>query len=139
MIELFENNNTSLDFTFPDVHPEIKLAIWFARQLRIPNCVEKCHLPRDIGEFKLRLIDDFPKRVPESWRKRGGVIMPMYQAEAAWIGFLPTGMLRYPFAVKVAAGKINAVRGGPWRPALSRDPQETIWSRPCKAIWTVTA
>lgn len=42
MIELFENNNTILDFTFPDVHPEIKLAIWFARQLRIPDCVEKC-------------------------------------------------------------------------------------------------
>ena len=73
MIELFENNNTSLEFTFPDVHPEIKLAIWFARQLRIPDCVEKCHLPRDIGEFKLRLIDDFPKRVFESWRKRGSV------------------------------------------------------------------
>ena len=76
MIELFENNNTSLEFTFPDVHPEIKLAIWFARQLRIPDCVEKYHLPRNIGEFKLHLIDDFPKRVLESWRKHNDVIMP---------------------------------------------------------------
>jgi hypothetical protein len=38
----------------------------------------------------------------------------MYQAEAMWIRFHST----YPFAVKVATGKINAVSGEAWTPGL---------------------
>lgn len=43
--------------------------------------------------------------------------MPMWQSEALWISFdAPHG---YPFAVKIAAGKINAVDGKAWSEALS--------------------
>jgi hypothetical protein len=46
----------------------------------------------------------------------------MWQAEACWIAFdSPTG---YPMAVKVAAGKINAVTGRPWSDALNHDEQD---------------
>jgi hypothetical protein len=45
--------------------------------------------------------------------------MPMFQSEALWIRF-STG---YPFAVKVAAGKINAVTGELWQTELQADPQ----------------
>jgi hypothetical protein len=54
--------------------------------------------------------------------KRGGVVMPMYQSEALWIDFSSS----YPFAVKVAAGKINAVSGEPWSPDLQQEPQNYL-------------
>jgi hypothetical protein len=48
--------------------------------------------------------------------------MPMYQSAALWIRF----STRYPFAVKVAAGKINAVTGDPWSRDLQADPQNYL-------------
>jgi hypothetical protein len=47
-------------------------------------------------------------------------MLPMYQSEALWVNF--SG--HYPFAVKVAAGKINAVTGDEWRDELQEDPQD---------------
>jgi hypothetical protein len=50
------------------------------------------------------------------------VMLPMYQSEALWIHFdSPRG---YPFAVKVATGKINAVTGEAWSDGLHRNPQD---------------
>jgi hypothetical protein len=46
----------------------------------------------------------------------------MYQSEALWINFTA----EYPFAVKVAAGKINAVTGGSWTSELDRGPQDYL-------------
>ena len=51
---------------------------------------------------------------------RGGVIAPMHQAEALWIAFRSN----YPFAVKVATGKICAITGDSWVERLNRDPQD---------------
>lgn len=45
--------------------------------------------------------------------------MPMHQAEAMWMDFLATD---YPFAVKVATGKVCALTGDPWSEHLNRDP-----------------
>ena len=67
-------------------------------------------LPAGLGAFPLRSVDDFPATAPASWLQRGGVVLPMYQTEALWISF----SARYPFAVKIAAGKINAVSGAAW-------------------------
>ena len=69
----------------------------------------------------------FAPSVPGEWLKRGGVMMPMSQAEAMWISF-GGGFRRggYPFAVKIATGKINAVSGEPWTTHLNRDPQDYI-------------
>ncbi len=67
-------------------------------------------------------VDDFADKLPDSWRSHGGVFVPMYQSEALWIKF--TG--DYPCAVKIAAGKINAVSGESWNNGLSDDPQDYV-------------
>jgi hypothetical protein len=46
----------------------------------------------------------------------------MYQSEALWIRFTSS----YPFAVKVGAGKVNAVTGETWSDGLHRDPQDYL-------------
>ena len=48
--------------------------------------------------------------------------MPMYQNEALWISFSAW----YPFAVKIAAGKINAVSGAAWTAELPSEPQDYV-------------
>ncbi|KAB2646695.1 MAG: hypothetical protein DVB27_06440 [Verrucomicrobia bacterium] len=67
-------------------------------------------------------MDDFSATVPASWLQSGGVVMPMYQTEALWISF----SARYPCAVKIAAGKINAVSGAAWTAELQSEPQDYV-------------
>jgi hypothetical protein len=77
----------------------------------------------------MRHVEDFADRVPEAWRERAGVMMPLYQAEAMWIAFGGGGWWsggRYPFAIKVAAGKINAISGKPWKPELDGSDRDYI-------------
>src|SRR5262249_37511803 len=62
-------------------------------------------------------------RVPANWHSRGGVMLPMFQSEALWINFDGGD---YPFSVKVATGKINAVDGKPWTKGLAKDPQNYV-------------
>ena len=54
----------------------------------------------------------------------------MYQAEALWINFSSESDsqmgVSYPFAVKIAAGKINAVTGDEWSNGLVKDPQDYL-------------
>src|SRR5213079_3168726 len=83
------------------------LKIEFQRTLRIPDDGKIYPLPAGFGRFPIRHVDDYKDTVPAPWIERGGVLMPMYQSEALWIRFSTC----YPFAVKVAAGKINAVTG----------------------------
>jgi hypothetical protein len=62
-------------------------------------------------------VEDYAKRIPKDWSERGGLMLPLYQAEAMWIAF--AGLAEgYPCAIKIAAGKINAVSGKPWKPEL---------------------
>ncbi len=98
------------------------VGVEFQRTLRIPDDGEVYPLPAGLGRFPLRHIDDYEEAVPASWRKRGGVMMPMHQSEALWLNF--TG--QYPFAVKVGTGKINAVTGDAWAADLQRDPQDYL-------------
>lgn len=119
MIEL---NGSELVISFPDVHREAKLAIEFQRTLRIPDDDQEYPLPAGLGPFPLRHVDDYARAVPGSWIEHGGVMLPMYQAEALWMWFHGD----YPFAVKIATGKINAVTGEEWRDGLNRDPQDYV-------------
>ncbi len=96
------------------------LTVSFQRTLRIPDDGGEYPLPAGLGEFPVRSVDDF--NVPAEWLKRGGVMMPMYQSEALWIRFSSS----YPFALKVGAGKINAVSGEAWAPEFQRDPQNYV-------------
>jgi hypothetical protein len=117
MIEL---KNDHLVFQFPEVHPHAELRIDFQRTLRIPDDGKDYPLPPGLGRFPLRHVDDFAASAPDEWLKHGGVMLPMYQSEALWLLFLG----RYPIAVKVAAGKINAVTGKNWSEGLRRNPQD---------------
>jgi len=119
MIELRHNH---LVFQFPEVHQRARMTVEFQRTLRIPDDGRDYPLPAGLGTFPVRHVDDFAQNVPETWLDRGGVVVPMYQSEAMWINFSSD----YPFAVKVAAGKICAVTGEQYRQGLHRRPQDYV-------------
>lgn len=127
MIEL---KNDTLRFSFPEVHRETRLEIDFQRTLRIPDDGDDHFLPPGFGGFPLRHVDDFAGCVPADWMRHGGVMLPMYQAEAMWLNFdshhSPEREAGYPFAIKIATGKRNAVSGAPWAAGLGRDPQDYV-------------
>ena len=127
MIEL---NKDALKFSFPEVHPEASLTIDFQRTLRIPDDDRVYPLPPGLGRFPVRHVDDFADRVPSSWLEHGGVMMPMYQSEALWLHFHGTQLVTdgpvYPFAIRVATGKIDAVTGKQWESGLARRPQNYL-------------
>jgi hypothetical protein len=125
---MIEINDEALVFSFPEVHPSAKLTISFQRTLRIPDDDKDYPLPPGMGSFPLRHVDDYAARVPPSWSKHGGVMLPMYQAEAMWLYFNTEYDFEreadYPFAVKIATGKVNAVSGGIWTGGLHREPEQ---------------
>jgi hypothetical protein len=119
MIELRDDR---LHIRFPEVHQDATMSLHFQRTLRIPDDDREYPLPAGLGAFPLRHVDDFAASVPDRWLEHGGVMLPMYQSEALWISFDGS----YPFAVKIAAGKIDAVTGNPWSNALHRRPQDYV-------------
>lgn len=124
MIELKDDR---LIFSFPEVHPQARLTISFQRTLRIPDDNRDYPLPPGLGNFPLRHVDDFSKTVPATWLEHGGIMLPMYQSEALWADFRARyidNQGTYPFAVKIATGKINAITGGSWDNNLQTDPQD---------------
>ena len=129
MVELEKN---SLVFSFPEVYPDARLTVDFQRTLRIPDDGKSYPLPPGIDRFTLRHVDDFADKVPPKWIEHGGAMLPMYQSEAMWIYFdsslVSDPWVQYPFAIKIAAGKINAVSGEPWSDGLHAEPQDYVVS-----------
>jgi len=127
MIEL---KNDKLAVSFPELPLHPNLTIDFQRTLRIPDDDRDYPLPPGLGSFPLRHIDDFAARVPAGWLKRGGVLLPMWQAEAMWLRFFSSYIenrdTSYPFAVKIATGKISAITGQSWQRGLTRNPQDYL-------------
>ena len=121
MITLHRNQ---LRFDFPEVHPDAVCTVELIRTLRIPDDGLEYPLPPGFDRFPLQHLDDHAARLPERWRRRGGVLMPMHQAEAMWINFGSPG--RYPFALKIATGKVCAVSGDEWVNNLNLDPQDYV-------------
>lgn len=119
MIEL---RNDALVFSFRDLHEDAVLSVDFQRTFRIPDDEGDYPLPPGLGRFPLRHVDDFAERVPTPWLEHGGLLLPMYQSEALWLNFHS----EYPFAIKVAAGKINAVTGEGWANPLGQRPQDYL-------------
>ena len=111
-----------LTFRFPDVHPDAECSISFQRTLRIPDDNREYPLPPGLGRFPLCHVDDYADSLPPAWHKRGGVLMPMHQSEAMWLRFHAS----YPLAIKVAAGKINAITGNAWSNTLCAEPQDYL-------------
>ena len=119
MIELHDSR---LVFRFPEVHEDAVFTVDFQRTLRIPDDNREYPLPPGLENFPLEHVDDYIGRAPQSWQRHGGVFLPMYQAEAMWINFSTP----YPMAVKVAAGKINALTGEPWKNEITESPQDYL-------------
>jgi hypothetical protein len=127
---MMELKNNMLEVSFPELPLSPKLTLDFMRTLRIPDDGRDYPLPPGLGSFPLRHIDDYGARIPQKWLSRGGVLLPMWQSEALWIRFetpfLESRDTSYPFAIKVATGKINAITGESWRAGLDRNPQNYI-------------
>ncbi len=120
---MIESDGGQLTFRFPHLGDDAATGISFQRTLRVPVSDVVHDLPAGLGHFPLAHVDDHADRLPDSVVRRGGLIMPMWQAEALWIHF-NSWTHRMPCAVKIAAGKINAVSGEPWRDGLHREPQD---------------
>ena len=119
-----------LNIRCPDVHPHAHVKLEFQRTLRIPDDDRVHQLPAGLGRFPLRHVEDFAGSLDEVTLRRGGIMMPMHRSEAMWINFngsnLRSSEHAYPFAIKVAAGKINALTGEAWYPSLSAEEQDYI-------------
>jgi hypothetical protein len=109
---MLELNRDVLVFKFPEVHPDAELKIEFQRTFRIPDDGKTYPLPPGLGKFPVKHVEDHKDRVPAQWAEHGGVMVPMYQAEALWVRFEPKriwgrgqGSAQYPFAIKIAAGR----------------------------------
>ena len=123
MIDLEKN---SLTFRFPELDARATFAVEFQRTCRLPDDGREYPLPASLGEFPLRHVDDFAQRLDDETRRRAGVMLPIHSSEAMWINFSSRGRAAYPFAVKIAAGKVNALTGKPWSLALNDDPQDYL-------------
>lgn len=98
------------------------VAVRFIRTLRLPE--SGTHpLPPGLGEFPVRRVADYADRVPEAWRARGGVMLPVYLREAMWLSFAGTSE---PAALQVGVGKVCAVSGRPWSDRPARGPQNYV-------------
>ena len=117
-----EITDDRLFFRFLGIHMIANLKIDFQQTLRIPDDNRAYNLPPGFGRFPLSRVDDYSDNLPDRWNEHGGVFFPMYQSEAMWINF--SG--EYPMAVKIAAGKINAVTGKPWNEELNDEPQDYL-------------
>ncbi|HTY23708.1 MAG TPA: hypothetical protein VMC85_11290 [Desulfomonilaceae bacterium] len=99
-------------------------SVSFQRTLRLPEDGRTYPLPPGLGRFPIHRVADYADRVPESWRRHGGVFIPMYQREALWMAF--QGADWRPNAVKIGVGMINALSGHAWNQSLSKDKQDYI-------------
>ena len=125
MINLKKN---TMNVRFPEICNEYELEISFQRTLRIPDDGNDHFLPPGLGEFPLRHIEDFDLGNKEHLKKRGGLIMPMFQSDALWLNFdgHSNRSIDLPIAIKVAIGKINAVSGLNWEDGLDTEPQNYL-------------
>lgn len=93
----------------------------FMRTLRIPDDGKKYPLPPGFGSFPIRRVHDYLDRVPEEWRERGGIFLPMYQREAMWLNFSCPSWR--PRALQLGVGKVCAITGARWTGTLSAKKQ----------------
>jgi len=85
-------------FRFPSVEEDAKFSIALHRTLRIPDSDIEYPLPPSLGLFPLRHVEDYTTLLPRSTIDRGGIIFPMWQAEAMWMSFSNEGDLPLSFS-----------------------------------------
>ena len=113
---------------FPNIARDVGIKIDFQRTLRIPDDGDEHHLPPGLGQFPLRHVEDFDLGESNYRKARGGLIMPMFQTDALWLNFTSSQQdgIELPVALKIGAGKINAVSGLKWVEGLSQSPQDYV-------------
>ena len=99
-----------------------RCSIAFQRTLRLPDDGKTYPLPAGLGAFPLRPVDRYPSTSPAHWLEKGGVLLPMYQAEALWLSFHAEA----PLAVKITSGSVNALTGEIDRNGLVGSPQNYL-------------
>ncbi|MEE3851799.1 hypothetical protein VZC37_15760 [Gordonia sp. LSe1-13] len=99
--------DSCLEFAFPEVHRQAHLSITVQRTLRVPDDATTYGLPPGLGAFQLTDGAQVRNRARD-WSS-GDVLLPMWQAEAAWFSF--SALSDYPFLVRMSVGGINAVTG----------------------------
>lgn len=130
MLELLQDR---LTFSFPEVSEGAKMHIDLHRTLRIPDDGKEYPLPPSLGRFPIKQVDDFKDRAPHKWLAHGGVMTPIFQSEAMWLQFVGYDVPRrgrYPFAVKIAAGKVSALTGEEWKDGLQTKDYAVIPNQP---------
>lgn len=122
--------NDRLEIRFPELHKNAGVSISFVRTLRLPDDGEVHFLPPGFSSFPLRHIEDFNLGSDSALKTRGGVIMPIFQADALWISFNSTHLddddVEYPIALKIGTGKVCAVSGDRWSNGLNLNPQDYV-------------
>ncbi|KAG2386326.1 hypothetical protein C9374_002772 [Naegleria lovaniensis] len=106
-------DGNQLIFYNPNNEIDDNIGVTFHRTLRIPDDGKIYPLPPSLGSFPVKRVDDYLDRVPEAWKKQGGVFIPLYQREAMWLEFMNFNT-EYPHAMKIAVGKVNALSGETW-------------------------
>lgn len=59
----------------------------FHRTLRVPDNNTNSALPPSLGTFPLEPAENHTERLSSAMKARGGVLLPIMQREAMWIGF----------------------------------------------------
>lgn len=119
------DDNGAVRFTF-DSDPG-GFQVNFLRTYRLAERKGVQKLPPGLGCFPLRSVEAFRNALPKSVSKKGGVFFPIREGEAMWMNFCKGAS---PFAIKVAAGKVNAVSGHSWSESLSSEDQDYLVSPP---------
>jgi hypothetical protein len=102
-------------------------SIDFQRTLRLPMGDGKVYpLPPGLGTFPIVPLDAYKDKVPAAWLERGGVIIPMQEAEAMWLNFQSSRTV----ALQVSTGGINSVSGEVDTCKLQKQPQQNYLVSP---------
>jgi hypothetical protein len=86
-----------------------KLHLRLQRTLRVPEDGKNYPLPAYFGSYPLLNVATFSDRLPPHMRKKGGLVIPMFQREALSLDFGKDSEER--FAIRIYAGSINAISG----------------------------
>ncbi len=134
-----DRNNLNFLFSFKkgkDISAITNISIGFERTIRVPDDDKRHYLPPSLGNFPIRHIEDYDLGSKNKLKKRGGILIPMFQADALWLNF--NHKCNYslvedfdidrssPIALKVATGKICAISGNTWSEGLSEKKQNYV-------------
>ncbi|MBU2488213.1 MAG: hypothetical protein KKA60_02365 [Proteobacteria bacterium] len=125
---MLELSGQELRFYHPDLEPWALLRVFLVRTVQRPENSPARLLTSENGRLPIRHVDDFAEKLPESWRERGGVFVPLYPGESLWIGLMPDSdggnPCPYPFAVKAGTGKVNMLTLALWTETLQEGDQD---------------